>query len=104
MRCTSCGKTIPDASNFCNHCGKPVASVPNAYGEPKDCALCHGQGKTGGFLTDAPCTACGGKGSVLVISPAKKCALCMGMGRQSGLLTSSICPACNGSGWAHIVK
>ncbi len=104
MRCSSCGKTMPNESNFCNHCGRPVANVVNQYGLPQDCALCEGRGKSSGFLVDSTCTACEGKGSVLVVPPAKKCALCGGRGKQSGFLTDSTCTACNGTGWAHILK
>ena len=106
MRCSSCGQTIPNESNYCNHCGKPVNSGMggNQQVSPERCALCNGQGQESGFLTNSICSACGGKGSVLVILPAKKCALCHGMGKRSGMFDSSICTACNGSGWAHIVK
>jgi hypothetical protein len=28
MYCPSCGKTIPEESKFCLHCGKPTTSLP----------------------------------------------------------------------------
>lgn len=104
MRCAACGKTIPNDSNFCNYCGKPIANNINQVGVPQDCAWCSGRGKSSGFLIDPACPACGGKGSVLVVAPPKKCALCSGRGRKSGFLNDSPCPACNGTGWAHIIK
>jgi hypothetical protein len=30
MFCPSCGKELPDASSFCNHCGKPTAATQGA--------------------------------------------------------------------------
>jgi hypothetical protein len=105
MRCSSCGKIIPNDSNFCNYCGKPVVQVTATQGyAPKKCALCNGQGRDGGIFSSNVCSACGGKGSVLVINPPMKCALCQGSGRKSGIFDSSPCPACNGTGWAHIAK
>jgi DnaJ-class molecular chaperone len=63
------------------------------------CALCNGSGRH--RLVDT-CPGCGGKGSVLVIEPAKLCALCGGKGSKS-VLKDPPCPACGGSGWPHTI-
>ena len=102
MRCTSCGKTIPDESNFCNHCGKPVGTTENVPYRSHPCGFCNGRGRTGAFETTI-CLACGGKGNVLVLVPEVKCAFCNGRGK-TGAFDNKACPACNGTGWAHIVK
>ena len=102
--CAFCGKSIPADSSFCNYCGKHVAGASGQVGVPEDCALCEGRGKWPGVFTDTLCTACGGKGSVLVVPPPKKCALCDGTGKKVGLWSSSVCTACNGTGWAHVLK
>ena len=100
MRCAYCKKWIPDNSQFCLHCGKPV-SVPEGNYETKKCALCHGRGRKQGIISSPVCEACNGQGSVLVVQPAKKCALCRGSGVKMGVWSSSPCAACGGSGWAN---
>jgi DnaJ-class molecular chaperone len=109
MQCPSCGEILPDESQFCNHCGKPVtvsAAVP--MGEPDGvsvhCARCEGTGKQSGMFGESDCPACRGKGTVLVAAPPRKCPLCGGTGRQEGFINKAVCGVCWGTGWAEVLK
>ena len=103
MICPSCGKTIPDESRYCNHCGSPL-STSEEVGVTVNCARCSGSGKTGGLFGDSNCPACRGKGTVRVAAPPTKCPLCQGTGRQEGFINKAICGVCWGSGWANVIK
>ena len=103
MNCPSCGKTIPDESKFCNHCGNPI-SASKALGVIVSCARCAGSGKTGGLFGDSDCPACRGKGTVRVAAPAEKCPLCKGTGRQDGFINKAICGVCWGTGWVNVLR
>ena len=107
MRCPSCGETIPDESQFCNHCGNPI-SAPTPADEPVGisvrCARCEGTGKQRGMFGESDCPACKGKGTVLVAAPARKCPLCGGTGRQEGFINKAVCGVCWGTGWADVLK
>ncbi len=107
MNCPSCGKTIPDESSFCNHCG---ASVAQATAEEKQagvtvtCARCGGTGELPKFLGPSACPACHGKGTVQVADPPQKCPLCGGTGYQEGFVNKPLCGVCWGTGWADVLK
>ncbi|MCP1391180.1 MAG: hypothetical protein QM433_04315 [Euryarchaeota archaeon] len=62
----------------------------------RSCAFCNGRGESHGRR----CPACGGKGEVMVATPAKRCTLCNGSGR----LCIRGCPACGGTGWVGTIK
>ena len=97
MNCPSCGRTIPDGSQVCSHCGEPA-------GVPVRCARCEGTGKQRGLFGDSGCPACRGKGTVLVAGPPRQCPLCRGTGRQEGFINKAVCGVCWGTGWADVLK
>lgn len=106
MNCPSCGKTIPEGSTFCNHCGKPVAPADpvEAAAVSVSCARCGGTGKQRGMFGSTNCPGCRGKGSVLVMPPPKKCLLCGGSGLQEGFINKPVCGVCWGTGWADVIR
>ena len=106
MQCPSCGKTIPDDSTFCNHCGQPVTVRASEAQESVsvNCARCGGSGKISGLFGASNCPACQGRGKVQVASPARKCPLCNGTGYQEGFVNKPLCGVCWGTGWADVLR
>jgi hypothetical protein len=106
MYCPSCGKTIPDESTNCEHCGNPVYRSAPAQedGIPVTCARCSGSGRTRGMFGESDCPACGGKGQIRVAAPPTKCPLCKGTGRQEGFINKAVCGVCWGTGWANVLR
>jgi len=107
MQCPSCGEIIPDESQFCSHCGKPVAVTPTAKVEASisvRCARCGGIGKQRTMFGESDCPACKGKGTVLVAAPPRPCPLCGGTGRQEGFINKAVCGVCWGTGWADVLR
>ncbi len=66
-----------------------------AKSAPETCGFCRGRRKVDGIN----CTACNGKGSVLVAQPAKRCVSCKGSGNEDGFP----CLICHGTGWANVI-
>lgn len=104
MHCPSCGKTIPDESKFCNHCGASITAREENTHISVSCARCTGTGKQRGMFGESDCPACKGIGTVLVAAPPRKCPLCGGSGKQEGFINKPVCGVCWGTGWADVLR
>jgi hypothetical protein len=73
---------------------------PNSSYALEICGHCSGIGGS----QKAPCLACKGRRTILVLQPAVKCSLCEGNGKtgpsDAAIQPHSLCVPCNGSGWA----
>ena len=64
----------------------------------ENCATCNGHGIG---PDQRPCSACGGKGSILVLQPTTNCPRCHGTGKpdRDYLWSVDHCVVCLGTGW-----
>lgn len=64
---------------------------------PEICAWCKGVGSH----NQTECSACDGKGKVMVCQPPIKCPRCKGVGKSDGsyFYATPFCVVCRGCGW-----